>query len=295
MKKRIVLILIIVIFLILLIPIPFHLKDGGSVEFRALLYTITKYHKLSSVEENRYIEGIGIKILGLEVYNNVSEQSNKGEENNKNYNEQNQISTIEQSDNSFVGTVLEETTTYMIVEPNEDEIERKSADKIRINYGTNHIDYLYGVGRKVIINYSGYIKETYPAQIDTDDILIDGYEEFELIVKTSKNKKKTKILNNKELNKSDIDYNLYYYGIDEVKISINGKTMLLEEALRSGKMTINGLIIRANKDFPNAKVYKDGGSTEYHYNHYTIIKMHKIDGNRDVYIGTKGMTINDIK
>lgn len=35
----------------------------------------------------------------------------------------------------------------MIVEPNEDEIERKSADKIKINYGTDHIDYLYGIGR----------------------------------------------------------------------------------------------------------------------------------------------------
>ena len=76
-----------------------------------------------------------------------------------------------QTYNSFVGTVLEETTTYMIVEPNEDETERKSADKIRINYGVDHRDYVYGIGRKVIIQYTGYIKETYPAQIDTDNIL----------------------------------------------------------------------------------------------------------------------------
>lgn len=70
--------------------------------------------------------------------------------------------------------------------------------------------------------------------------------------------------------------------------------MSLEESLRSGKMTIDGLIIKANKDFPNAKVYKDGGSIEYHYDNYTIIKMHKETGNRDVYIGIKDMTINDI-
>lgn len=198
-------------------------------------------------------------------------------------NEQNQTNTILQT-HSFVGTILEETTTYMIVEPNEDEIERKSADKIQINYGTDHIDYLYGIGRKVIINYTGYIKETYPAQIDTNDILINGYEEFKLTVKTSKNNNKVKILNSKELDKNDIDYNLYYYGIDEVNITINNTTISLEEALRSGKMTINGLIIKANKDFPNAEVYKDGGSIEYHYDNYTIIKMHKLDGNRDVYI-----------
>ena len=74
--------------------------------------------------------------------------------------------------NSFVGTVIEETTTYMIVEPNEDELERKSSDRIVINYGTDHMDYLYGIGTKVIINYNGYIMETYPAQINTDNIEI---------------------------------------------------------------------------------------------------------------------------
>ncbi len=81
-------------------------------------------------------------------------------------------STQPQIHNSFVGTVIKETTRYMIVEPNEDEIERKSADRIVINYGTDHVDYLYGIGREVIINYTGYIMETYPAQINTDNIQI---------------------------------------------------------------------------------------------------------------------------
>lgn len=227
----------------------------------------------------------------------LKEQVGEIKENKKEkHNEQKTIMTTEQVHNSFVGTILEETTTYMIVEPNEDEAERKTADKIRINYGkTDYRDYLYGIGRKVIINYNGSIKETYPAQIDTDDILINGYEEFELTVEESKNKSTTKILNNKELNKYNADYDLYYYGIDEVKITINNKTMLLEDALRSGKMTIEGLIVKANKDFPNVEAYKDGGSMEYHYDNYTIIKIHKLDGNRDVYIGTKEMTINNIK
>lgn len=209
-------------------------------------------------------------------------------------NKQNEILPTPQEYESFVGTVLEETTTYMIVEPNEDEIERKSADKILIHYGTEHIDYLYGIGRKVIINYMGGIKETYPAQIDSNDILTEGYEEFELTIKEAPNKSKTKILNNKELYKNNADYDLYYYGIEEVEITVDKNTMSLEEALRSGKMTIDGLIIKANKDVPNVEVYKDGGSIEYHYDNYTIIKVHRIDGNRDVYIGTKDMTINNI-
>ena len=52
---------------------------------------------------------------------------------------------------------------------------------------------------------------------------------------------------------------------------------------------------KANKDIPNPEIYKDGGSMEYHYDNYTIIKMHKLDGNRDVYIGTKDMTMRSIQ
>ncbi len=173
-KKSIVIVIIIVIALILLVPIPMRLKDGGSIKFQALLYNVTKYHKLDDSSESGYVDGIGIEILGAEIFNNTEtiapEKPNKV---NNNANEDKEY-------NSFVGTVLEETTTYMIVEPNEDEEERKSADKIIINYGTDHYDYLYGIGRKVIIKYTGFIKESYPAQIDTDEILIDGYEENEI-------------------------------------------------------------------------------------------------------------------
>lgn len=240
---------------------------------------------------------IGIMVLllvlfcSIQIFNNTKKPAEdngiiKGkEENNTNI----------PSKESFVATVLEETTTYMIVEPNEDEQERKSSDKIVINYGTEHIDYLFGIGRKVIINYTGYIKETYPAQIDTDDILINGYEEFELTVKNASNQNKTKIVSNKELDPYSSDCGLYYYGLEEVNITIDNKTIPLEEALKTGKMTLDGLIIKANKDIPNPEIYKDGGSMEYHYDNYTIIKMHKLDGNRDVYIGTKDMTMRSIQ
>ena len=73
---------------------------------------------------------------------------------------------------SFVATVLEEGTTYMLVEPAEGENERKSSDKIVINYGEEHLDYLYGVGTKVVVYYNGYIMETYPAQINANEIYV---------------------------------------------------------------------------------------------------------------------------
>lgn len=200
--------------------------------------------------------------------------------------------------NYFVGTVLEETTTYMIVEPNEDEQERRTADKIQINYGVDHIDFLYGIGRKVIIKYTGYIKETYPAQIDTNDILINGYEEFELSVKESENKKKNKILNNQELDKWNSDFDLYYYGLEEVNIFVDNKTMSLEEALRSGKMTIDGILAKANQDVSDGKIksemFKDGGTTEWYYEDYNIVKKHTLNGDRDVYILRSDLKNRDI-
>lgn len=201
--------------------------------------------------------------------------------------------------NTFVGTVLDETTTYMIVEPNEDEVERKSSDKIVINYGTDHRDYLYGVGRKVVIGYTGYIMETYPAQINTDNISAEGYSDFEISIVKSETKESKKILNNRELYKHNSDYNLYYYGVEEVNVTVDNKTMKLEDALRSGKITIDKIVSNANRDLNEGKItgdmYKEGGTMEYHYENFAVIKSHSLDGNRDVYIGIPEMRLNNVR
>lgn len=400
-NKKILITIIVIIALILLFPIPMRLKDGGSIRLQALLYNVTFYNKLNHATDDGYTKGIGIEILGLEIFNNtiveehtVTEERIKledlkitaegvdttklvkfngtiygksfaiidyggdinktigridffiedeylpqldGETNCSDFfgadileanekvmvlninNEPVLFNAIDKSNirktngellfendenikedyNSFVGTVLEETTTYMIVEPNEDEEERKSSDKIQINYGTDHRDYLYGKGRKVIINYTGYIKETYPAQIDTDIILIDGYKEFELSVKIANDKKKAKILNNQELYKDNSNFDLYYYGLDEVNIFVDNQEMSLEAALKSGKMTIEGILARANQDESDGKIksamYKDGGTTEWYYEDYKIIKCHSLDGNRDVYIGIPEMHLSELR
>lgn len=398
-KKNIVIIIVILLLIILLFPIQINrLNDGGTVEYRTLLYSITKYHRLDENIDDGYIDGIEIKVFGKKIYSNVEETPRDNEERiklkdlkittkdidatklvkfgnvlygksnllidyagdlnkaigkinmfigeeylpqlngetnckeflNCNILEANDKTMVLNIDNvavlfgainkeniiqangesleniatpqysSFVGTILEETTTYMIVEPNEDEIERKSADKIKINYGTDHIDYLYGIGRKVVIYYTGYIMESYPAQINTDKISTDGYEDFKIEVKLSNKIKAKKILNNKDLSSDKQDYNLYFYGLDEVNVTVDNKTMSLEDSLKSGKMTIDGIIQKANKDEKDGKIikaeiYKDGGSTEYHYENYSIIKVHKLDGNRDVYIGVPNMKLDDLR
>lgn len=73
MKKiRLFLIAILLILLVLLIPIPRHLKDGGTIEYRAVLYKVSNVHSLNSLEsEKLYREGIIVEVFGFEVYNNV--------------------------------------------------------------------------------------------------------------------------------------------------------------------------------------------------------------------------------
>ena len=78
MKKKIIITLAVIILLVLLFPIRNQLKDGGTVEYKALIYKISKVKRLTIEEKKledlkikKYEQGIIIEILGFEVYNNV--------------------------------------------------------------------------------------------------------------------------------------------------------------------------------------------------------------------------------
>ena len=73
MKKAIIILLILVA-LVLLFPIRGQFKDGGSVEYRAILYTVYDVHSLydGPDTEMQYVEGTIIEILGYQVYNNTN-------------------------------------------------------------------------------------------------------------------------------------------------------------------------------------------------------------------------------
>ncbi len=209
------------------------------------------------------------------------------------------LTNIEIADSAyFYGKVIESKQNYIIVEPNEGEEIRKSADKISINLGENN-DTIYQVGTNVKITYTGYIMESYPAQVNAIKIELKSAENFEIRFYDKQPQTDTKI--NKILDKSETDkydYNIYSYG-GLVNILINGEEISLRNALLENKITMNEIIVKANKDLSEKKItgdtYKDGGSQIYNYENYTIIKYHNLEGNRDVYIGTKTMTINDVK
>lgn len=211
----------------------------------------------------------------------------------------NPVNTISHDNDeySFYGKVIESDISYIIVEPNEDEEEKKSADKISITLG-EHNDTLYTIGTNVKITYNGIIKETYPAQIDATKIELKSVEDFEILFydkQPQSNSKLHKIVDKNKTNK--YDYDIYVYD-GNVNIRIDGIDYSLEEALTEDKITMEEIITKANQDEKDGKIraemYKDGGSMEYHYENYTIIKYHNIDGNRDVYVGNKNLTLNNI-
>ena len=64
-------VLIVLAALVLLIPIPIHQKDGGTVEYKAALYSVYDVHRLPIDEGKPFLEGTIIEIFGIEVFNNV--------------------------------------------------------------------------------------------------------------------------------------------------------------------------------------------------------------------------------
>lgn len=211
----------------------------------------------------------------------------------------NPVDTIkhENNEHSFYGKVVESDASYIIVEPNEDEEERKSADKISIGLDQNN-DAIYMVGTNVKIVYDGTIKDSYPAQVKATKIELKSVENFEIFFydkQPQSDIKLHKIVNKNETDK--YDYDVYVYD-GSVNISIDGTEHSLKEALLENKITMNQIIEKANQDekdgIVKVNMYQDGGSMEYHYDKYTIIKCHTLDGNRDVYIGNKDLNINEV-
>ena len=70
MKKLITAICILLV-IALLLPVPMRMKDGGTVKYQALLYSVSDVHRLAPTAESGYEEGIIIEILGVQIFNSV--------------------------------------------------------------------------------------------------------------------------------------------------------------------------------------------------------------------------------
>lgn len=68
MKKKVCIIAIIIFLLILLIPIPLHYKDGGTVEYKAILYSVKNNHYMT---DGGNMIGTEVRILWFTVYDDT--------------------------------------------------------------------------------------------------------------------------------------------------------------------------------------------------------------------------------
>ena len=73
MKKKVMIGICVLLATVLLVPIPMRLKDGGTVVYHAVLYQVEDVHRLGAVDtaEDEYLEGMIVRILGMEIYNSV--------------------------------------------------------------------------------------------------------------------------------------------------------------------------------------------------------------------------------
>ena len=73
-KRKIIVFIITLLFILALIPIPMKLKDGGSIEYKAILYSVTKIRRINTQSMTGHETGWEIKVLGFQIYNNVKKE-----------------------------------------------------------------------------------------------------------------------------------------------------------------------------------------------------------------------------
>lgn len=69
-KKYIRIILVVLILLVLLFPVKYRYKDGGTIEYKAILYSVTVWNVMGI---DGLTEGTTIEILGIKLYDNKHE------------------------------------------------------------------------------------------------------------------------------------------------------------------------------------------------------------------------------
>lgn len=121
-------------------------------------------------------------------------------------------------------------------------------------------------------------------------------KKFELNYYQRKDKGLKKIIDKND--NPDYKYSVYTFGGD-VDFTID-KDMVytFEKAIEQKILTVEDILTQARMDADygicEKGYYSDGGSTEFLYEDYTILKYSTLDGLEDVVIGYKGQIINEV-
>ena len=155
----------------------------------------------------------------------------------------------------------------------------------------------------IIVLKGENIDELYLLRYNKKDIPVEYNSEYTLNItrKEDDSNIKRELITDKNFEQKH-GYNVYYYGIEKVKVLQNGKEVDLKEAILKDNKIIEKIVSKAEKDtglgiVKNYGMYNDGGTAEYTYNNYNIIKCDKLseDGNiKDVYITRGDIKYTDI-
>ena len=96
----------------------------------------------------------------------------------------------------------------------------------------------------------------------------------------------------------DYEYSVHTLGGDVDFTIENDMVYTLEKALEEKVLTVEDILNQAKMDAEYGICYRgdysDGGSTEFMYEDYTILKYSTLDGLEDLVIGYKGQIINEV-
>ena len=146
----------------------------------------------------------------------------------------------------------------------------------------------------IIVLKGENIDELYLLRYSKKDIPVEYNSEYTLNItrKEDDSNIKRELITDKNFEQKH-GYNVYYYGVEKVKVLQNGKEIDLKEAILKDNAIMEKIVLKAEKDtglgiVKNYGMYKDGGTEEYEYDDYNIIKSNRLAGensrNRDVYI-----------
>ena len=155
----------------------------------------------------------------------------------------------------------------------------------------------------IIVLKGENIDELYLLRYNKKDIPVEYNSEYTLNItrKEDDSNIKRELITDKKF-KQKHGYNVYYYDVEKVKVLQNGKEVDLKEAISKDNAIIEKIVSKAEKDaglgiVTNYGMYNDGGTSEYTYNNYNIIKCDRLSENgniKDVYITRGDIKYTDI-
>ena len=265
MKKKFKLFLIIIL-MILLIPVPLKLKDGGSTEYKSILYTVTKYNKLNLDEEN--ITGWKIELLGKTIYDS-----------NINKNDKTQAEKLYELKKEYIGDISSISDVL-------NELHMEKIGSYTIELKATEKPYILILNFDVIKNENDLIKNSI--------IMLSLINNLDEIHYNAQKTHVTKIVNNNIDNElgNIKDYNTSLEKFETLIKKLNEMTSLEKYVKKQhqivqkdGAYYIDDLLI-VNKSYPLDKDYKVDGLSKEVLNNFEEMKKDALKLNLNLYISS---------